>query len=300
MDFVIDFTGGDSFSDIYGLLRFYERTNFKKSIISHNVPLILGSQTIGPFEDDNAKKLAVEIIKNAKIVFARDEISQKYAEEISERNVVLTTDVAFALPYTKIEFPTKKIKIGFNPSGLLWHGGYSGNNQFGLTVDYKKYCREVLECLTNDERYEVHLILHSFEDNDINISDNDLIPARILHREYDNTILSPLFDSCIDAKSYIAGMDILIGARMHATIGAFSSGVAVIPFAYSRKFQGLFNSLDYKYIIDAKSLTTDNAVYNTLKWIEEKDKLKNDMKIGKQLIDSKLELFKKELSNLIN
>ena len=32
---------------------------------------------------------------------------------------------------------------------------------------------------------------------------------------------------------------------MHATIGAISSGVATIPFSYSRKFEGLFGNLEY-------------------------------------------------------
>ena len=36
LDFVIDFTGGDSFTDIYGLNRFYERTRFKDCIIEAN------------------------------------------------------------------------------------------------------------------------------------------------------------------------------------------------------------------------------------------------------------------------
>lgn len=299
MNFVIDFTGGDSFSDIYGLDRFYERTKFKECIIKHKVPLVLGSQTIGPFKDENAKKLASEVIKQAKKVFARDRLSQRYAEEISGRKPILTTDVAFALPYSRVQLPSKKIKVGFNPSGLLWHGGYSGDNQFDLTVNYKEYCYEVLNHLTKDDRYEVHLILHSFEDNNTNISDNDLVPAKILHKQYRETILAPLFDSCIDAKSYIAGMDVLVGARMHATIGAFSAGVPVIPFAYSRKFQGLFNSLKYEYIIDAKSVTTKMAVEFTLKWIEQKELLKNNMKIGKQLIDNKTQLFKDELLELI-
>lgn len=169
-----------------------------------------------------------------------------------------------------------------------------------MTVDYKEYCRKVLDYLTKDDRYEVHLILHSFEDNNTNIADNDLVPAKILHEEYKKTILSPLFDSCIDAKNYIAGMDILIGARMHATIGAFSAGVAVIPFAYSRKFQGLFNSLEYQYIIDAKSITTETAVENTLEWIKEEKILKDNMKMGKQLIEKKIQIFKDELSNLMD
>ena len=31
----------------------------------------------------------------------------------------------------------EKFKIGINISGLLWSGGYTMNNQFDLSVDYK-------------------------------------------------------------------------------------------------------------------------------------------------------------------
>ena len=33
--------------------------------------------------------------------------------------------------------------------------------------------------------------------------------------------------------------------RLDATIGSISSGVATIPFSYSRKFEGLFGNLEY-------------------------------------------------------
>ena len=66
-------------------------------------------------------------------------------------------------------------------------------------------------------------------------------------------LLSPLFFSPIDAKSYISGMHFFIGSRMHATIAAFSSNVPVFPLAYSRKFNGLFiDTLRYPYMGDLK------------------------------------------------
>ena len=72
----------------------------------------------------------------------------------------------------------------------------------------------------------------------------------------------------MEAKSIISAMDIFIGARMHATIAAISSGVATIPFSYSRKFEGLFNYLNYPYVISGRSETTEAAIAKTKKWIE--------------------------------
>ena len=37
---------------------------------------------------------------------------------------------------------------------------------------------------------------------------------------------------------------------MHATIAAVSSGVPTIPLAYSRKFMGVFEAIEYPYTVD--------------------------------------------------
>ena len=48
---------------------------------------------------------------------------------------------------------------------------------------------------------------------------------------------------------------------MHSTIAAFSSGVPVVPMAYSRKFNGLFiDTLQYPYVSDMKTLSNRGAL----------------------------------------
>lgn len=71
--------------------------------------------------------------------------------------------------------------------------------------------------------------------------DARLLPAA----EFPGSVLAPAFASPSEAKSYIAGMDFFMGARMHACITALLSGVPVVPMAYSLKFEGLFGSLDW-------------------------------------------------------
>ena len=81
-------------------------------------------------------------------------------------------------------------------------------------------------------------------------------------------ILAPAFNTPIEAKSYISNMDIFIGSRMHSTIGAFSSNVATIPVSYSRKFEGLFNSLNYEYVINGRTESTNSAFDKTIEYVE--------------------------------
>lgn len=73
----------------------------------------------------------------------------------------------------------------------------------------------------------------------------------------------------ISAKNKISQMDIFIGARMHATVAAFSSGVATIPTAYSRKFAGLYSNLGYPYTIDLVENNTEETIKQTIQYIRE-------------------------------
>lgn len=298
---VFDFTSGDSFTDIYGKERFYIRTKLKKTIIDCNIPLILGSQTIGPFGDHEVESFAIEVINRCRYVFVRDSMSKDYVEKISNVHPILTSDVAFFLPYNKQNQSNNKIKVGFNPSGLLWMGGYTNDNQFGLTVDYKSFCRTILQDLVN-AGYEVHLILHAYTIKDVDgiyQADNDRLAVENLHEDFPNTIISPFFSTPMEAKSYISGMNLFIGARMHATIAAISSGVPVIPFSYSRKFEGLFSSLNYPYVIEGTKWDTDKAIDETRKWIRDIGKLQQTIAECEKIIEQKNTILLENYTNAI-
>jgi len=299
---VFDFTAGDSFTDIYGQERFYDRTGLKKKIIDTGIPLILGSQTIGPFNDPDVQKYAVDVIERCKAVFARDNQSKQYVEQISQAKPILTTDVAFFLPYNKSEKQEGKKKAGFNPSGLLWMGGYTGDNQFGLTVDYRQYCKTIVEYLIN-QGYEIHLILHAYSPvvkEGYYRADNDKLAVDALHELYPSTVVSPSFTTPMEAKSYISGMDLFIGARMHATIAAISAGIPVIPFSYSRKFEGLFSSLEYPYVVEGTKWKNEEAIEKTLNWINSIDELKTRVESCKNIIKGRNEYLLSNYKEIVN
>ena len=118
--FLIDLTQGDSFSDIYGEERFYRWTDIKKTIEDRHLPLILGPQTYGPFSDDDIRDYAIKVIEGAKAVISRDQTSADYIGEYSDKEIVVGTDLAFELPYSRSSVESNgRIKVGINPSGLL-------------------------------------------------------------------------------------------------------------------------------------------------------------------------------------
>lgn len=259
-DFILDIGQGDSFADIYGVNRFNGINLIHREAIKYHKPYCLLPQTIGPFKNEAIKDEAVKAITKADMVMARDKQSYDYTKEIapSQKNLKEYIDVAFFLPYTKQRFDKNYIHVGLNISALLWHGGYTQDDQFGLKDDYQTCVRNIIAYFLEQPNVKLHLIPHVVGSE--RGVENDYAVSFDLQKEYNhpNLILAPLFLSPVDAKDYISGMDFFMGARMHSTIAAFSSGVPVVPMAYSRKFNGLFiDTLDYNHLVDLK--TDDNG-----------------------------------------
>jgi polysaccharide pyruvyl transferase WcaK-like protein len=260
-DLVLDIGGGDSFSDIYGGRRL--RRMFLLKLITHlaGTPLIMAPQTIGPFKGPWTRRIAHMFMQRALLVTTRDRRSTEAAEAMGvTREIVEASDVALRLPYHAVA-PTveaARARVGINVSGLLMAGGYTGRNELGISVDYPALMRRVLARFL-ETGAEVHLISHVIVNKGRMAAEDDYRASKVLAEEFPEAILAPPFESPSIAKTYIATMDFFIGARMHACIAALSSGVAVAPMAYSRKFSGLFGSLGYDYTIDCTSASDEEV-----------------------------------------
>ena len=108
-----------------------------------------------------------------------------------------------------------------------------------------------------------------------------------------------MFRNCIEAKDYIARLALLVAARMHASIAAISADIPVIPFSYSRKFEGLYNSIGYPYVIGGLNLDTDSAVHKTMEWIEAIDELKMVAKGANLVATEKLTKIRKKMGDIL-
>ena len=291
-DIVFDFTEGDSFSDIYGIKRFVVTSYFKTVAIRKAGMFIFGPQTYGPFKSGAVRFAAARLIRSASRVYARDSKSAGLIRDMAGIEPFTTTDVAFALPADKVEVPEMgKPSFGLNVSGLLWTGGYNKANQFGLSVDYKQYIHQLID-MAFSKGYQVHLIPHVVGDL---YPECDSPVCKEIASADGRCILAPEFDSPMQAKGYIANMDVFTGARMHATIGAFSSGVATIPFSYSPKFEGLYRSIGYPYIIEGCSCSTDEALELTGKWLDSLEDLRASQANALKKATHELSLFVHDL-----
>lgn len=297
---VIDLSAGDSFTDIYGLKRFVQQVFTKFLAISTDRPLILCPQTIGPFDKWYGRFFSKFIIKRSQHIFARDDISFNYLSIYKTRkNTDLAADLAFVLPFNRnfFEFDRSHTHIGLNVSGLLFNGGYNNNNQFNLKIDYQVFIRNLIKRLLILNNVRVHLISHVI--SEYYEVDDDYRVCLLLSKEFPECVLAPRFMTPTDAKSYISGLDFFSGARMHSTIAAYSSGVPVVPFSYSRKFSGLFGSLGYKYLVEGKQNNNEEAINIIFSAFENRKQLLEDIVNGNKLAKERLEKYRNYLHEII-
>lgn len=292
-DYVFDISAGDSFADIYGKSRFDQVLNTKRFFSLLGKKQVLLPQTIGPFKDKEYEAKAFSVMKTMEMVISRDEQSYDYsAKFLPKEKITEAIDVAFYLPFEKRKFESGIIHVGVNVSGLLWNGGYTRNNQFEMQTDYRKLITDTLSFFNSIDNVQIHLVSHVIPEN--NPVEDDYVAAEdIKKNHFPKVILSPRFESPIEAKSYISGMDFFTGARMHACIGAFSASVPVFLMAYSRKFNGLFkDTLNYKWMGDCVN-ENETVVFENLKIAYEK---RDEMKLN---IETSLDtIAKPRLQNL--
>ncbi|WP_394764238.1 polysaccharide pyruvyl transferase family protein [Phenylobacterium sp.] len=298
---VLDIGAGDSFADIYGLKRFLFLWLAKVIALVRGRMLLLSPQTIGPFTREPYKVLATSVLDRTYAVVVRDRQSLAALQELAPKaRALLSVDVAFALPYIdrSAERGGPRLRVGVNVSGLLFHEAEVGTNRFGLSANYALVMRRFLAELTARPDVEVHLIVHVI--SKVVDPDDDGRPADRLHQEFPKTVRVPDFTGPCEAKSYISSLDFLVAARMHACIAAFSSGVPVVPIAYSRKFSGLFGLLDYSWVMPVQGFDDDQALAFLNDCFERRENLHTDTALGMAKVSDLLAVYRDELAKVMS
>ena len=299
-DAILDIGAGDSFAEIYGAKRFAFLWLSRMMALTRCRPLLLSPQTIGPLTRTPYRQLARIAFEGADVVLARDDISMAALREIAPRaRGELAVDVAFALPHedrSRLRHGPR-VRVGVNVSGLLFDAAREPANRFGLQVDYAQLMRRFLADLAADPKVEIHLICHVAGPR--GGRDDDGAVAEALAVAFPGAVLAPRFAGPCEAKSYISGLDFLVAGRMHACIAAFSSGVPVVPIAYSRKFIGLFGMLDYPWLVPVEGLDTDAALAFLHDALRRRGRLAQDVARGMAKVGALLDAYRSTLEGFL-
>lgn len=299
-DCMLDIGAGDSFADIYGPKRFGFLWLTKVFSLLRRKPLLLSPQTIGPFSRSPYKELARFALERADAVIVRDAASFEFLQTIAPKaKGVLAVDVAFALPFEDQGLrtaPRAPLNVGVNVSGLLLAEAESGRNRFGLEVDYASLMRRLVGDLCARDDVQVHLVTHA--NGGAGDLDDDGWATSKFAAEFPKAYRVPDFTGPVEAKSYISGLDFLVAGRMHACIAAYSSGTPVVPVAYSRKFSGLFDMLDYRWLVPVRGMSTDEALDYLHRCIGDRRLLASDAVEGMKRVSALLDNYRNELRAL--
>ena len=208
-------------------------------------------------------------------IFAREPITYELLKEKNaNENIYLFSDPAFCMERENVETIegfTRENTLGFNISPLVAKGDPKKRE---IAEDFISF---VLENTT----LKILLVPHVVEENN-----NDYDFMKPIYEKFAETeriaILPPTLNAT-QYKGYIANTRFFVGARTHATIAAYSSGVPTIVLGYSVKARGIAKDVfgEEKFVLNFNSLTDSKVL--------EKEFLKlvvNEKEIRKELMGS--------------
>lgn len=257
-DIIGSIAGGDSFSDIYGLGRLIYMALPQILVQILGKPLMLLPQTVGPFKGTLAKAIARSIVKRSKMVYTRELGGLEVVRGLIGRDhgrMAFAYDMGFALepkirpdriPPWVAKYNKSIPLVGLNVSGLLYIGGYTRSNMFGIKADYRLLIHDLIDFLVRKHGSHIMLVPHVFGTGDD--SESDVVACRKIYENIGDSLRADLhlleeeYDQH-EIKALIGRCDFFIGSRMHACIAAMSQCVPAVGLAYSRKFQGVFESI---------------------------------------------------------
>lgn len=257
---ILDVSGGDSFTDLYGPRRFRAMVLSKRLALDNGLPLILLPQTLGPFADRDNMFEAVEILAQARAVWVRDAASHAFLQDVLGHRFDparhrLGIDMAVSLPVQPPQAlpepvaawfdPDRRFPVaGLNVSGLLALDAEGARQSFGLAERHDRQIEAVARAILDHDPL-LRLLLVPHVHRDLGHPESDLAASMALKArlgaKYRNRVeVLTGRPNAMELKWVLSRLSWFAGARMHATIGAFSSGTPTLGLGYSDKAAGVF------------------------------------------------------------
>lgn len=260
--------GGDNYcGDLVPALQY---TNEKLN--AKNVKTILWGCSIDPSYMKKPENVAD--LKRYTRIFAREQITYDALVAAGLGDIARRcSDPAFTLGQEEIKLPElfgKRKMIGVNISPYVQKNGAEN-------LVYENY-RYMIEQIMKNTEYGVVLIPHViWKESD------DRIPCRkLLDAFRDTGRIDMLGDyNCCQLKYCIARCEMLVTARTHASIAAYSTCVPTIVVGYSMKSSGLAKDLfgtTEHYVVNAWDMKTESVLSDAFFWLDaEKENVRSHL-----------------------
>lgn len=241
--------GGDNYC--YGNTEIYSYLNhaFAKQCIK----TVLWGCSIEP--NVAAENSVSEDLRNYAMVAARESITFE-AVKRAGANVLLMPDPAFHMKPELCKLDERFLKnsvIGINISPMIIH---NEKNEGAAYANYKALIQYILD---NTDAH-IALIPHV-----VWASNDDRIPLRQLYDDFNHDPRLIFVDdhNAPQLKYIISKCSFFIGARTHATIAAYSTGVPTLVVGYSVKARGIARDLfgtEDGYVLPVQRLTESDEL----------------------------------------
>lgn len=217
----------------------------------------LGKKTIlwgASLFDEITDLQLIENLKKYDLLMLREKISYNAVKRfIDEEKLLLVPDPAFSLKPTKVNldpwYKGRKV-LGLNLSPLT----IKTDDNYDSIIDFIDYILDKTD-------YSISLIPHVTLESVSDMIILDRIKAT--YRNNDRIFLEKTDYNCNQVKYVISKCDMLIAARTHASIAAYSTFVPTLVIGYSIKSRGIAEELfgNYKnYVLPIEELTYQNLV----------------------------------------
>ena len=258
-DDVLVSIGGDIFCyenyPKYNLLHQYALKRIKHSIL-------IGCSIEPELLEDDA---LLEDLRSFELISAREHITFDALKNNGLNNAIYCPDSAFCLPVCKTDLPSAFIPgntVGINISPLFLKKA----NDPALILDN---LRTTVSYILNHTTASVAFIPHvAWKNND------DREPLKKLYDEFSlgGRVCYVEDQDARKLKWIISQCSCFIGARTHATIAAYSTGVPTLALGYSVKSRGIARDLfgtEENFVLSYQDISSQTAILDKYRWITE-------------------------------
>ncbi len=207
-------------------------------------------------------------------IIARESITYQALQEAFGGQGVEKAPYIHCFPDPAFTLNTKKLPL---PAGFA-EGNTVGINVSPMIQDHEEKAGITMRCYQELIRYviqntdmQIALIPHVvWENND------DRRPIHKLYEMFADSgrIVEAGDASCEELKGYIGSCRLFVGARTHATIAAYSSGVPTLVVGYSVKARGIARDLfgtEEGYVLPVQSLKQPEDLVKGFQWLLERE-----------------------------